>query len=537
MANKRRERISGARRFFEGVVIRAETYQPVESPQPAQGAAAGSEFNQGSTAGTVYKGGNRLLIAAQPSDWEQLRKLVDKLDVPQLQVILEVLIVDYERDLDKRLNSQVRNLSRFDFLPGAGFQAAHITSNILTSAECMAAAASGASQLLTGDILQKAANDFASAAGSLGNAVKAGASTQAQALSQATQATNSLKDSLAGASKAAQNLAQAACPADTTITGDLLRFFTDTTGTIIPAAPGTAAVSFNDPAGTGIWGLLSILDNIGHAKVLSHPHLIALNNTNAQVYSSLIRRTQTDGSSSTGGAIQVNIGDIPATLSLSLTPRISSVDRLNLEVVVDVTQFTSDVGFTRNTRKVQTCVNLKGGSHRGPGQVLVIGGLTQTQKLQLVTETPILSRIPIIGWFFRGDREIVTETELGIFIRPTIVDPRRRTSMREYTTRKIRGGLRPVDESFMGNKKDPIVRFFFGLDSAESDIVEDYMRETRLVPAEDIAKAPPPSSRAEETLVPLETFDASLRRGKEASPQPSTQEMLELQQEAIAARD
>lgn len=522
---KTAERTSGARRFFEGVVIRAETYRPAEAPQ-SQGAGAGNEFDQGATGGTVYKGGNRLLVAAQPADWEQLKKLIDQLDIPQRQVILEVLIVDYERDILKALQSQVRNLDRMDFVTGAAFQAANINSNILVSPGCTVPTAVQAAAQNTGDLLQKASNDFFKAAGGLNDAAKASAATQAAAIGQAAQAATTLQNGLTGAANATAGVAQLpTCPANATIATDLLQILSG--NTIIPASPGTFAISFNDFNNSGIWGVLALLDQIGHAKVLSHPYLIALNNTNSQVYSSVIKRTDTDGSSSSGGAIQVNIGDIPAVLSMSLTPRISSEDRLNLEIVVQIEQFTTATGFTRNSRKVVTNVNLQGASEHGPGQVLVLGGLTQTVKTQTATETPILGRIPIIGWFFRGDTESTTETELGIFIRPTIIDPRRRANMSEYTRRKIRGGTRPVDESFLGNRKDPIVRFFFGTDSPERSIIEDYMRETRIVPAEDIAKAPRPAPHSR-TFEPLEEFESSLLEGKIASPQASTQEALDL---------
>ncbi len=430
----------GPRRFFENVVVRAETYKPAEAAQTG-GTTGQGDFEQSSTVsstGTVYKGGNRLLVAAQPADWEQIKKLIDQLDIPQKQVILEVMICDYTRTENKSIESQVRNLERFDFRPGVGFQAANFGSDILPSP------------------------------------------------------TSTIP-----------------VPLEENIVGDLLRWFPNPSQTpppgqetitlVTPVDPGTALLSLNDPAGTGVWGILGILNTVGSAKILSHPYLVALNNTNATLQSNDIRRSQGDNSSATGGAVTVNIQDFTATLSVSLTPRISSADRLNLEVLVSIQEFSSaDINnFTRNSRTLQTNVNMS-----SPNQVLVLGGLTRLTKGEDTSETPILGRVPLLQWFFRSTSVVTTETELGIFIRPTIVEPKIRDEMNAYTKSKILSGTKTDDTYQLGNPKDPIVRFFFGLTPPEEPIVESYMQEINIVPAPEIIKPLSPVKLEEEKMIP-----------------------------------
>ncbi len=507
------ERGGGARRFFEGVVIRAETYQAVTAPTEVASAGAGNEFEQGAASATVYRGGNRLLVAAQPSDWEQIKKLVDQLDIPQKQVILEVLIVDFTRDENKALQSQARNPIRADLMPGAGVQTANIGSNILTSVDCGVAAATAAQTTAQG-----AAESIGGKSANMIGQALAGASPVKEAVQSAAQA---------GLKAAAAVGQQPACPVGTTITGDLLRFFTNSAGvetTVLPGTPGTFAVSVNDFFNMGIWQVLAILEQYGHTRVIAHPYLIALDNTNAVVYNTDVRRAAADGSSSTGGAIEVNIADIQATLSVSLTPRISSIERLNLEIKVKTEAFTDATGFTRASRYVQTNVNMRGANDKDPsGEILVLGGLKQTTKTQSVTETPILGRIPVLGWLFRGATQSIEETELGIFIKPTIIDPRRRVLMNQYTRDKVRCETTPIEYNVMGNSKDPVVRFFFGSDErATQDVIEAYMRENYIVPPPTVVPPPPPESRLN-PLAPLEEFEREVRPINE-EPGPEQEE-------------
>lgn len=57
---------------------------------------------------TTITGGNRLIIAALPSDWPKIKNLIQSLDKPQPQVILEVLIVDFTHSDQRTIAGTVR---------------------------------------------------------------------------------------------------------------------------------------------------------------------------------------------------------------------------------------------------------------------------------------------------------------------------------------------------------------------------------------------------------------------------------------------
>lgn len=418
------DRSGGATRFFEGVSIKAETYQ---AAQAAKGGMS-DQFSYGSGGGTVYRGGNRLLIAAQPSDWLQIKKLIDTLDIPQRQVIMEVLIADYRHSVDKDLGTHIR--SPHAIVPNSG-----------------------------------------------GGAI--------QTVHDATQVVMAPKN-CSGCSGCA-NLCPNP-PPQYNIYGDLLRVIggsENPNATLLSTGyNGYSVISLDDNSGLvndngnkGVWGLITMLDQYGKLKILQHPYLISLNNTTASVSSNEIRRGQGDVPSSTGGAINVNIVDVSASLSVAITPRIASLDRINLDIFIDISNYTSTnpSNYDRNKRTIRTNVNMA-----GRNQILVLGGLTRFDEQDTISETPLLSKIPLIGWLFKGKSKIRTEVELGVFIKPTVIEPKIREIANKFTKTKIQDGAQglfdeandPVD------KRDPIIRWFFKSDKTDKQVISDFLQET-----------------------------------------------------------
>ena len=102
---------------------------------------------------------------------------------------------------------------------------------------------------------------------------------------------------------------------------------------------GSTIISFNDPKTPGIAALLQFLETYTTSKVLSHPFLVTTNNQKATILSQEIRRVQGDAVSGAAGVITIPIIDLPATLQVQMIPRVDSLDRLGLQVAVDVDAF------------------------------------------------------------------------------------------------------------------------------------------------------------------------------------------------------
>lgn len=236
--------------------------------------------------------------------------------------------------------------------------------------------------------------------------------------------------------------------------------------------PGSLIISINDPATPGISGLLQILDSALYTKILSHPYLITTNNQKATFTNQTVRRRTGDAIPGAAGVITVEIIDLPATLQVQMIPRLSSLQRLSLQVAVDINAFVNANTDTRLTRRINTNANL------GSGQVLVIGGLTETDQTDSITETPILGRIPIFGSFFSGKNRTTTKTNIAIFICPTIVHPKLRGGLDVYTADKVRKARRDIDDfAIFGDTKDPITRLFFTTTEPPDQVITNYLSQ------------------------------------------------------------
>ncbi len=72
--------------------------------------------------------GNRLLIAARQKDWHIIKKLIEQLDTPQPQVLLEVLVVEFAYDQTTNVSGTIRSKTDSSILPhGVQYLASHIT--------------------------------------------------------------------------------------------------------------------------------------------------------------------------------------------------------------------------------------------------------------------------------------------------------------------------------------------------------------------------------------------------------------------------
>lgn len=361
----------------------------------------------------AYQGGNRLIIAARKKDWKRIKELIHELDKPQRQVIIEVMIVDLTLRNERQIASQMRNPSTIDLPPGTQIQSAQIIGPIL--------------------------NDD-------------------------------------------PNTSPPTPP--TTLDADLLRLLLGVplnTSLAVRQTSGDSngalIVSFNDPNGSGIWNVLKILRSYSDTKVLSHPFLVTLNNTRGEEVLQEIRRAGGDQSIGEGGISTIRQQDFTATLKVSVVPRISSLERLNLQVVIEIDDFVSDdpSDFTRVTRRVQTNANISS------GQVLVLGGLTILFDDQSESETPLLGRIPIIGWLFKNKTKTTAKNNLAVFISPTIVEPKLRAGQARYTADKIERGYSEINEGLLfDNMRDPITRWFFRSKEAEDKyMLDEYIAHTK----------------------------------------------------------
>jgi type IV pilus assembly protein PilQ len=166
--------------------------------------------------------------------------------------------------------------------------------------------------------------------------------------------------------------------------------------------------------------VLSALQQLNNAKIVSNPTIVTLNNSEATInvgqqypIPSYTFNQQT-GTFEVSGFIYKDIGII-----LKVTPQVNARGFIKLTLAPEVSQNQGTTSFGGasgasipiiGTRKAVTQVSLKDGYTMG------IGGLISTNFNKGVNKVPLLGDIPLIGYLFKQDTQNNTVDNLVIFI-------------------------------------------------------------------------------------------------------------------------
>ena len=386
-----------------------------------------SDSPEGAVKDGQLSGGNRLVVAARNEDWIQIRKLIEKLDIPRPQVIIKVLIAELTMDELRAIGSMIRNPAGLPFPPNVDAQSAQF-GRVITSATPpvpLPPTVLGPPTTLEADLLRKAFGGT---------------------------------------------------PADPAFS---------VASTLLP---GSSVISFNDRNGA-TWGLLAVLEQINTRRIVSNPHLITTNNNTAKFEIAEARLVVGGSNNLIGsGAAQVERVFIKAPLILNITPRISSADTVNLSVEVNITRFLTE-GLPANPNEgtqPRDVRNLVTNANIYNGGILAIGGLGRTDTSRIIGETPLLARIPIFGRFFENRQDNKISTNLTIIVSPIIIQPRLRGGVSEYTREYVditKNYAR--DAEMFDSLRDPITRWFFSTEGQSSlEDIEDFLDKDEFIQEE-----------------------------------------------------
>ena len=199
-----------------------------------------------------------------------------------------------------------------------------------------------------------------------------------------------------------------------------------------PATPGDLVASnpVNTLIGltTGVFGtaqisaLISAGETKGQAKTIATPRVTALNNRPAEIQSGsqIPVTTVQPGSGGTNEALVVTTEYIAVPLRLAVTPQITDVGTVILNIVAEnSTAQILDSGAPPpiSTQSMTTQVMVPDGG------TTVIGGVLFDNESENRNNVPGLSKIPILGYLFKQKSIQRTTSELLFFITPRIYRP------------------------------------------------------------------------------------------------------------------
>ena len=195
----------------------------------------------------------------------------------------------------------------------------------------------------------------------------------------------------------------------------------------LPGSPDTGTLGSNLTIGTfrGLGDLdvqLGFAETEGNARVLSSPRIMALNGESASVNSNSESIAFSAVIPEGGGGSETQIQKSPLQLSLQVTPEITNVDSIYMQVNVNrssegqrLSQGESSAAPV-SSRSASTRILIKS------GQTAVIGGIYETREFEDLQGIPFLKSIPIVSWLFSKQGRGKFRTELLLFLTPRIID-------------------------------------------------------------------------------------------------------------------
>jgi general secretion pathway protein D len=325
-------------------ILNADTTALTQPAAPAK--TAGAQDSSGPGMIQADAATNALIITAPEAVFNNLKSVVEKLDVRRAQVLIEALIAEVSAD----------KAAQF------GIQWMHLTSNGVI-----------------GGFGNSGSNNIGSVAANPANA---------------TQGFN------LGLVRGKVSL------------GEPTNTFDPTTGVLTSSTP--AATLYN----LGV--LASALETDANANILSTPSILTLDNEEAKISVGSNVPFQTGSYSITSGTSASPFTTIERKdvgLILKVKPQISEGGTVRLAIAEEVSSVQGSGGVlaATNKRSIDTTVLID------DGQIVVLGGLIETQVQDTEDKVPLLGDIPWLGNLFRYSNRTHKKTNLMVFLRPKII--------------------------------------------------------------------------------------------------------------------
>jgi general secretion pathway protein D len=167
--------------------------------------------------------------------------------------------------------------------------------------------------------------------------------------------------------------------------------------------------------------LLTALSSKSRIRVLSSPHVLALNNEEARI---LVGSEVPFSQSTRTGLTEVvdrivqfrNVGT-----QLTIIPRINQDGYVSVRLLQEVSALTNQTLEAALNAPIITVREAETSAIVRDGQTIVIGGLIADTQDRFESGVPILKDIPLLGLVFKSTSNRNLRTELAIFVTPKVV--------------------------------------------------------------------------------------------------------------------
>lgn len=165
------------------------------------------------------------------------------------------------------------------------------------------------------------------------------------------------------------------------------------------------------------------LETQGKAKIISKPHIAALNGHEAEITigTKQFYRLQSEelvGNENPRVRTSEEIREIEANINLKITPWVSGNGEVTTVIEPTFTSFlgqvTDNIPPPVSSRQLKSTVRLK------DGETIILGGLIENFNSSDLKGVPFVSKVPILGALFRNHAQTNRQSELVIYLTPHI---------------------------------------------------------------------------------------------------------------------
>jgi type II secretory pathway component GspD/PulD (secretin) len=162
-------------------------------------------------------------------------------------------------------------------------------------------------------------------------------------------------------------------------------------------------------------GVLRALETIRDGRSFARPRVLTRNHETAEL-DSVLESPYSATVSTDVVATTTFGGSSDAGTQISVTPHLTSGDRLRIEYSITQSAFVGDAADPALPPPRQQTV-LTSEAVVPDGFTVVLGGLELESNGRNRTQVPLLGRLPLVGWLFRNDSKSGERTRFFVFLR------------------------------------------------------------------------------------------------------------------------
>jgi general secretion pathway protein D len=193
---------------------------------------------------------------------------------------------------------------------------------------------------------------------------------------------------------------------------------------------------------------LDFLQTNGASRSVSNPSLLCVNNKESSIYVGKAISLKNGSVSSSDSGITNSYTRKDVGITLNITPRVSTSDKVTLDVSIVLENVTDDGSNNATGQPVTTKQEVKTETILRHGENIIIGGLVKNYSLESQSKIPLLGDIPLIGkYLFSSISSTNQQENLVIILTPYILDNSEKLSLLQ----KDLGTLSRIQEEYNVN--------------------------------------------------------------------------------------